>query len=730
MIQVDQKKKGRVKMTKISRKKVMAAALTLTLAAGMVGEPFFAMNQKQQEVVAQVKMAQSKQNLIPNKTVKNLEYVGNVLKKNQNLRMTASASGKKVKLDGKVVAFAKGSKLTIIGQKVKNEKVWYQVELTNNGTKLTGYLSNKVVKLDLKTAIKANINSNKKVKVRVGAGSKKAYLKKNGKVVALKNKKAVSITKETTVNGMKWFKITFAYKNKTMSGYIEANTAVLRAVKSKPVVTVTPSTKPNITHTPAPTADIISTPSSTAITPGGITSIPATPAVSTVPAISTTPRVSTVPAISTTPSVSTVPAITATPSVSTMPAVSVTPSVITTPAITATPGAVTTSALSLSYEDGLSQFGLTMFQQLAEEEKNNNVFMSPYSIGNALLLVDNGAKGNTKKEIESILCVNDLAKWNESAKSYLNRKQEETAVVKVSNSFWADKGLHFSKEVEEQYFKTINSFYNAERKVVDFSDKKTVDTVNQYISEKTEKMIDKMLDKTSPNWKTLIINTVYFNGEWKNQFDAGWTRKADFHNADKTTSSVDMMSKEGCNFKYIEKAGLRAVEMPYGDGDIAMDILLSSDEKESTLAAFSKLTQAEQRSFLKELSNTKETRVQQLDIPKFKMEYGVKELNNNLQKMGMLEAFSDSANFDGFNPEGEKLYIETVQHKAVIEVAEKGTKAAAVTLIGKATCAMPDKDAVHFVADRPFVFVIKDTKTGMILFVGAVNHLDESNQMK
>ncbi len=203
-----------------------------------------------------------------------------------------------------------------------------------------------------------------------------------------------------------------------------------------------------------------------------------------------------------------------------------------------------------------------------------------------------------------------------------------------------------------------------------------------------------------------LINAIYFKGEWTEQFEEKNTSEQDFYSIDGKTDKVLMMRRTG-KIDYVSTDDYKAVSLPYGNKKTSMILILPNKDINEFINGMDDEKFGELLERLRPVSDLN------LQIPKFKMEYGIKELNNVLQAVGMGEALSFNADFTGI---ANNLYINKVLHKAVIDVNEEGTEAAAVTVGEMKITAVIEP--VSFIADRPFLFVIADIEEGNILFIG------------
>ncbi|MCG8501873.1 MAG: serpin family protein, partial [Firmicutes bacterium] len=245
------------------------------------------------------------------------------------------------------------------------------------------------------------------------------------------------------------------------------------------------------------------------------------------------------------------------------------------------------------------------------------------------------------------------------------------------------------------------------------------DEINKWISDATKGKIQKMIaPPISQDVLMYLINAIYFKGEWTEQFDKKHTFSRKFRAGNGETKKVMMMSRKG-EVAYGQGDDFKAVRLPYGNGKTAMYCILP-DEAASINQFIAGIDGAKWNTIKKSLSQTEDVTVQ---IPRFKMEYGIKNLNDSLTALGMGEAFHGSADFSGISGIRDDIFIGNVLHKAMIEVNEEGSEAAGVTVseIQKTAIVEP----ITFIGDRPFVFVIADEDTGTVLFVGKLWDVDE-----
>jgi serpin B len=359
-------------------------------------------------------------------------------------------------------------------------------------------------------------------------------------------------------------------------------------------------------------------------------------------------------------------------------------------------------------------FALELFNKLAYEKEN--MFFSPFSISTAMAMTYAGAKGNTKREISKVMHFdsnqNNLNKRFSMILKYFNNLNTPGSFsIYSANSLWSQNGYFFSKA----YINTIKKCYYAAIQTLDF--KKDAENsrkiINKWVEQKT---FNKITDLLKPNilnelTRLVLVNAIYFYGSWDKKFDEAQTKQMEFYiEKDKVVKASFMFSND--KYDYLENDKVQLIEIPYAGKKASMMIMLpkNPDNFNSLINLFKgdnynrilgKLSQQKVKIYLPKFSITSEF-----------------DLNETLKKMGILEAFSMNADFSGMT--GKKdLMIDKVIHKAFIDVSEKGTEAAAATAVVIREKTAPAKEII-FKADHPFFFLIKETKTGQILFAGKV----------
>jgi len=363
-----------------------------------------------------------------------------------------------------------------------------------------------------------------------------------------------------------------------------------------------------------------------------------------------------------------------------------------------------------------NSFGLKLFREVvSQEEPDTNIFISPLSVSVALGMAYNGAAGQTREEIQEVIELAGLsvAEVNQAYKSliYLLTHLDPKVIFEIANSVWYRQGL----PVEEEFLSLNRDYFNAEVYEADFNNPATVDLINGWVDDKTHGKIDEIVKELDPMLMMILINAIYFKGDWTYQFDKDLTVDDRFRLIDGSLADCKMMVQAD-SFLYYENDRFKAIDLPYGDGQFSMTIFLPKLNDIATDAdnLIASMTEDNYRTWL----GAMETREADVYLPKFTVEYEIL-LNKVLQALGMKKAFvSGAADFSNIVKVID-LFISRVVHKTYVKVDEEGTEAAAVTAIFFETSSMPP-GRVEMRVDRPFVFVIREHKSETILFTGRI----------
>ncbi|UCC80267.1 MAG: serpin family protein [Candidatus Zixiibacteriota bacterium] len=368
-------------------------------------------------------------------------------------------------------------------------------------------------------------------------------------------------------------------------------------------------------------------------------------------------------------------------------------------------------------EDGnlgasINSFGLKLFEEVIKEKEGKNVMISPLSVSMALSMVYNGAEGETREAMAGTLELNgtSIDKINES---YRNLSQtlmtlDSAVVFQIANSIWYRQNLH----VEDDFLDMNRSFFNAEISPCNFGDPGTADTINAWVYRNTNGKIPDIVEKPiNPDLLMILINAIYFHGDWTRKFDVEDTKDDEFTLTDGSRVTCKMMNQEN-RFRYLENDSFQAVELPYGNRAFSMIIFLPKPD-----AGIDDLIGRLDDASLKLWTGNLRSRKGTISMPRFKLEYN-KTLTDMLSSLGMGMAFSGAADFSGISAQ-DQMFISFVKHKTYVDVDEEGTEAAAVTSVGMATSAGPSEKFVMRV-DRPFLFLIRESGSGTIMFLGKI----------
>lgn len=371
-----------------------------------------------------------------------------------------------------------------------------------------------------------------------------------------------------------------------------------------------------------------------------------------------------------------------------------------------------------------SSFAFDLYSQL--KGKEGNLFYSPYSISAALAMTYAGARGDTEGEMARVLhydlpqdrlhpAFNALDQTLASRGKEARGKDGQGFRLKIANSIWGQTDYRFKSD----YLDTLARNYGAGLRLLDFqqSPEPARSTINDWVDTQTEGKITDLLQPGSidGNTRLVLTNAIYFNAAWRDAFDQKSTRPLPFTLLDGSRIDAPMMSQTR-SFRYAKGDGYQAVELPYDGGDLAMTILVPDQGK------FGQFESSMSGDRLAGIVGELQGRRVELTMPKFK--YGASlGLRDVLARMGMAGAFSDGADFSGMS-DARDLFISDVVHKAIVDVSETGTEAAAATAVMVAASAawVTPQEPVVLTVDRPFLFVIRDVPTGAVLFVGRVTN--------
>ncbi len=383
---------------------------------------------------------------------------------------------------------------------------------------------------------------------------------------------------------------------------------------------------------------------------------------------------------------------------------------------------------TLVKQNNLAAFDL--YKHISKTEEN--CFFSPYSVSTAFGLAQLGAAQGTETEIAKTL------RWGENTQEFhkafgsiLRKIEAQTKGDKlqmaIANRFFISKGT----KIKPEYTQLSRECYQAEAEEIDYAAPNPEKIINQWVEKQTKDRIKDLIPKGALSDAVMVlVNAIYFYGEWQIPFDPDMSNDEQFTDAKGAKNTAKTMNLRNWRmqdakktFRYTEDKKVQVLELPYEDHKASMIVVLPREN--SSLEALRQELSAEKiAEWEKELKNLPHPL--NLKLPKWKLTKG-SSLKEPLKKMGMSSIF-DSADFSRMIARSD-LFVSDVIHKAFIEVSEKGTEAAAATAIiitATSTSVNPVRqEFINFYATRPFFYYIRDNATGSILFMG---HLSETPQ--
>jgi len=362
-----------------------------------------------------------------------------------------------------------------------------------------------------------------------------------------------------------------------------------------------------------------------------------------------------------------------------------------------------------------SRFAIDLFHQLNKAEEPNQ-FYSPYSIHQALSMTMNGNRGDVLDEFRNILWYEGLSleEANRGAKELTDFLLQLDAKVnlKIANGIWYKKEY----DVKVPFRETAQQYYGAEIAPLDMLDPKSVHVINKWIEQRTNHLIKDMLDEIPSNAVMYLVNAIHFKADWKYQFVASKTQKQPFYPSPGRSVQVDMMDLEkAATFKSYMDSDITYIEIPYSTGQYTMGVLYN---REGDLSKAAKKLTFENLEKWKAHSRDSNFI---LKMPKFKLRQKMANMSTDLQAMGLKRPFYfHPDNFtELFHNPTDELKISRVIHDALIEVDEKGSEAAAATVVEIIErVSYPPSGPQELLLDKPFIFFIQEAHSGAILFMG------------
>jgi serpin B len=373
--------------------------------------------------------------------------------------------------------------------------------------------------------------------------------------------------------------------------------------------------------------------------------------------------------------------------------------------------AVTCAAAHAAPADDANAFGFDLYGQL--RARPGNLALSPASIAVALTMAWAGAGGETATQMRKVLHLEgDRGAALAAAGGLLARSDKLTLVA--ANRLFGEQSYRFAPA----YLDALRAGFGAPLEAVDFAGAPdaTRRHINAWVAAATKDRIKDLLPDQSilPTTKLVIANAIYFLADWARPFKKEATAPAPFHVSATAAHDVPMM-RQTASFRYAATGGVKLLEMEYEGGDAAM-LLVLPDAVDGLAAVEADLGPARLAAWLGALAQTRVA----VALPRVTIDPGALALVEPLRALGMPLAFDRAkADFSGMTAKPD-LYITHVFHKAFVKIDEKGTEAAAATAVVMGPRGAPAAQPEHFDADHPFLFLLRDTRSGAVLFIGRV----------
>ena len=357
------------------------------------------------------------------------------------------------------------------------------------------------------------------------------------------------------------------------------------------------------------------------------------------------------------------------------------------------------------------EFGSRFLQQLLRRSEEN-VFVSPASLGLALGMAAAGASGETLAAIEHTLGVDATVAAKRAKRLFASFDTLPPGVaIEIANSLWAASGLPSSPP----YAAAMRESYRAEVRNVDFGRPETITLINDWVARITHGQIRSAIDQIDPSSILALVNATYFHGLWEDPFDADDTVDHDFTTGSGGVTRVRLMAKSA-SFEYAEDSDLQAIRLPYKQDRFSLLVLLP--RKPLSPSGFHDIASPYS---LERIMAVLGHRRGHLRMPKFGLDYAA-DLTAELQEMGMGRAFAADADFSALFDRNIPAFLSKVTHKTRLEIDEQGTTAAASTVFAVAAGLEEASTPFTMTVDRPFLLLLSDSETDLILFLGVIGN--------
>jgi serpin B len=366
-----------------------------------------------------------------------------------------------------------------------------------------------------------------------------------------------------------------------------------------------------------------------------------------------------------------------------------------------------------------NKFSMNFLKTVNEGNQSGNSFVfSPLSITYVLGMVNDGSTGTTEKELEETLGFHSggIKAVNEYCKNLIENlpNADKNVTLDIANAIFLNKRY----SLKEQFRQDMKRYYDAQAEALDFGSPETLKHINGWCKEKTNGMIPSIIENVDEKMVSYLLNAIYFKADWAAKFDPKNTRNETF-TTERGGKEMPMMHQD-VYISYLKNETFSAVRIPYGNQMWSMTVMLPEEGK-TTDDVINLLAQDDWNEFDKSLYQPYEVN---LSLPRFETSSSTDDMAGGLisllKKMGIRKVF-DKENMEIVNMANTPLYIGMMRQKAAIKVNEKGSEAAAVTVAGMLNTAVEEFPKADFHANRPFVYVISEASSGVILFVGKFN---------
>uniref|UniRef100_A0A1B6EN40 Serpin domain-containing protein n=1 Tax=Cuerna arida TaxID=1464854 RepID=A0A1B6EN40_9HEMI len=368
-------------------------------------------------------------------------------------------------------------------------------------------------------------------------------------------------------------------------------------------------------------------------------------------------------------------------------------------------------------------FSLSLFKAVGSQQPSDNIFISPLSIYNALLLAYFASRGHTEESLHKFLF---LPASQDKLDMLLSYRVQRLLTASGAYKSQVNTANRLFVSVEQTILDCMTEYFNDEIEMVDFSGRglaRAVDRINSWVAQKTNNNIQNMVsaDGINPGTQLILANAAYFKGTWKTQFDERDTRSGSFFvNKDKSVMVPMMYQQETFKHWRSDEAGAEIVDLPYKGNNISLLLLLPDPSREMYPAAslLKRLNSTTVRNIIRESVDPRNDDKVEIRIPKFNVERTL-ELTAILESMGIGDLFRSTSDLTGLTG-GPRIRLNSAIHKAKIQVDEKGTEAAAATALTDTR--IPGSS---FLCDRPFIYLLLDKTSDIdratLLFAGIYN---------